>query len=91
MRDATAIPASAPEKKAERKRIPCVSEDKPGVCAGQHHAFNADVEDPRFFRDLLAKAGQQQRHARRDGAEDQRAKKNLGKKRIHSEALMRRR
>ena len=59
-------------EEAEPEGAGVVGGDEAGIGADQHHAFDADVEDAGLLRDLLAEAGQQQRHAGGDGAEEQR-------------------
>ncbi len=57
------------EAQPERSRIESAEETEIG--AGQHHAFDADVEHTGLFRHLFAKPGKQQRNGGRDGAEQQ--------------------
>ena len=62
---------------AKRKRIPGVGGDKAAIGAGEHHAFDADVEYPGLLGDLLAKSGQQQRDAGGNDAEQQRTEERF--------------
>ena len=69
---------------AKRKQIPGVGGDKAAIGAGEHHAFDADVEYPGLLGDLLAKPGEQQRYARGDGTEQQRTEERFGEERAHA-------
>ena len=57
--------AKAAGEEAEPERPRLVGRDEAAIGAEQHHALDADVEHAGLLRDLLAEAGQQQRHARR--------------------------
>jgi hypothetical protein len=50
----------------------CQYRDEAAIGAEKHHALDADVDHAGLFGDLLAEASQQQRHAGRNGAEQQR-------------------
>ena len=59
-------------EEAEPERVRAEGGGEAGVGAEQHHPFDADVEHAGLLRHLLAEPGQQQRHAGRDRARDQR-------------------
>ncbi len=74
-------------EKAEPERTRVVGREEARVGADQHHAFEADVEHPGLFRDLLAEARQQQRQAGRHRAEQQRDQEGLGEQGAHVPAV----
>ena len=71
-------------EKAQPQRPGIEGADKAEIGAGQHHAFDADVEHACLFRHLLAEAGKQQRDRRGDGAEQQRAEKDFAEEPGHA-------
>ena len=67
-----------PAEEAEPQRPGIERADEADIGADQHHALDADVEHAGLLRHLLAEAGQQQRDARGDGAEQQRGEEDFG-------------